>query len=92
MSWGSEEEIERRRRILVAAWAYAYEVESSPLVSDEIYDREALLIRPALSTGHATLDHFFREEFNPYTGMWIHRHPEKHKLAHFCKRLRALTR
>lgn len=80
----SEVELERMRRITVAAWAYAYEVENSPIVSDATYDEYARLIRPEISTGHAVLDDFFRTEFSPHTGAWVNKHPEKHKLARIC--------
>ena len=85
----SEIDHERRRRILVAAWAYAYEVESTPLVDDETFDREAALIRPEIETGHAALDEFFRTGFDPCTGMWVHCHPEKHKLRRVCAIMRS---
>lgn len=65
MTWGTPIEIERRRRIHVAAWAYAYEVESDPVVDDETFDREALLIKPEIGTGNDELDAFFRAEFAP---------------------------
>lgn len=81
-------EEERKRRIDVAAWAYAYEVENDPIVDDATYDRVAAMINPEMSTGRPDLDAFFRAEFSPHTGMWIHRHPEKHKLA----RITALKR
>jgi hypothetical protein len=80
--------IERSRRIRVSAWAYAYEVESSPIVDDARYDAEAALIRPHMDTGHAVLDKFFREEFAAYTGSWVHRHPELDKLAGVCAVMR----
>lgn len=76
----SDVEVERMRRIRVAAWAYAYEVESTSIVDDTTYDQEARLICPEIATGHAVLDEFFRTEFAPSTGMWVHKHPEKHKL------------
>jgi len=75
--------------MLVSAWAYAYEVESNPIVDDATYDREARLIRPELSTGHDVLDAFFRTEFDACTGSWINCHPEKQKMQGFCARLRA---
>jgi len=81
VTWGSPEEIERRRRIRVSVWAYAYELLDRSLVSDETFDRECKLVDPSISTGHEVLDVFFREQFADYTGQWVHRHPEKHKLA-----------
>jgi hypothetical protein len=80
----SDVEIERHRRIVVAAWAYAYEVESKPIVDDASYDCEAALICPEVSTGHVILDEFFRTEFAPHTGAWVNKHPEKHKLPRIC--------
>ena len=80
----SEIEIERMRRINVAAWAYAYEVESRPVVDDATYDREAALVRPEIDTGNPVLDEFFRTEFQPYTGAWVHKHPELEKLSRIC--------
>lgn len=87
-AWRSDEEIERLHRIQVAAWAWAYEVESDPIVEDAEFDRVCRLIRPAMSTGRPDLDAFFRTQFNPSTGMWVHHHPEKHKLARVCRAMR----
>lgn len=83
--WGSPVEVERMRRINVAAWAYAYEVESNPIVDDATYDREAALIRPDVDTGHTQLDEFFRTEFAAYTGSWVNSHPEKDQLRRICR-------
>ena len=74
--FGSPVEVERKRRINLALWAYAYEVQDDPLVDDATFDREALLVQPTLATGHAKLDRFFREVFDPSTGQWIWKHPE----------------
>jgi hypothetical protein len=88
----SEVEIDRKRRMDVALWAYAYEYENVSLVTDFEYDREAALIRPEMDTGHAVLDEFFRTEFAPHTGMWVRSHPERHKLAALYRRRTAPTR
>ena len=87
-AWGSEVERERKRRIDVAVWAYAYEIENVSIVDDATFDREALLIRPEMSTGNGRLDRFFRAEFSPHTGQWVHRHPDKAGL----KRIAAMKR
>lgn len=83
---------ERRRRIIVAAWAWAYEVENRPIVDDATYDREAALIRPEIDTGNAVLDAFFRTEFAPHTGAWVHQHPDKDKLPRICAIMRSPVR
>lgn len=98
-AWGSDVEREIHRRIMVAVWAYTYEIEAfdmenpiinAPLATDAEYDRECLLVRPEMETGNPVLDKFFREEFSPHTGLWVHRHPDKAGLARIAKRLRLL--
>jgi hypothetical protein len=74
-----------RLRIKVAVAAYAYEVEDDPIISDEEFDRLSLTIDPEILTGNDTMDKFFREEFDPNTGSWIHKHPEKEKLKQLVK-------
>lgn len=76
MTWGTKEEIERRNRIRVALYAYAYEFQNDSLVSDSEFDDLCKLINPDMPTGHDLLDEFFRKEFVPDTGMWIHNHPD----------------
>jgi hypothetical protein len=86
----SEEEIERRNRILVALWAYAYEIMGTALVSDQKYDELCLKIRPSVKTGNDILDAFFEKEFTPHSGMWVHKHPEFRKLANLYGRLKRM--
>jgi hypothetical protein len=83
--WGSPVEIERKRRINLALWAYAYQYADTSLVSDSVYDEESRKVDIAIDTGNAVLDKFFREEFNPDTGMWVSKHPEFDKVAALYK-------
>lgn len=76
MTWGSEIEVERRNRIMVSLWAYAYEVMNESLVSDGKYDSTCRAINPRLRTGNEVMDRFFRDEFDPSTGVWIYKHPQ----------------
>ena len=76
MGWGSDVEVERKRRIIVSVWAYGYEVENDSIVSDEMFDFECLRIVTTTGTGNEIVDKFFREEFVAESGIWIHRHPE----------------
>lgn len=69
-------EIERWRRIKLTVWAYAYEIANNPIATDEQFDRLAAQIDTTIITGR--LDDWWRQNFQPYTGMWIHNHPEKH--------------
>jgi hypothetical protein len=86
VSWGTPIEIERRRRIRVALWAYAYEILDDPFVPDARFDEECLLVQPDMDTGHTVLDRFFRTHFKPYTGQWVRRHPELKKLDRLAGR------
>ena len=75
MSWGSPVEIERHRRIKLSVAAYAYEVHSDSIMSDGDYDKLALQIDKSVSTDNEVMDAFFKKEFEPDTGQWIHKHP-----------------
>ena len=86
----SRVEAERHNRIRIAAWAYAYEIENDPLVSDAEFDRLASRIDPKVGTGHDRLDAFFREHFSPYSGQWVHLHPEMNKLRRHVAYIRDL--
>jgi hypothetical protein len=89
--WGQGEtgkvERERRRRIGCSLWAYAYEFKNVSLVSDAVFDSECQLVDSSITTGHLVLDQFFRTEFDAYTGVWIHRHPELEKVAALYERI-----
>lgn len=74
-------EIERHRRIRIAVAAYAYELEDNSIITDAEFDAECKKINPSIDTGRPVLDHFFRTEFQAFTGSWIHRHPELEKVA-----------
>ena len=67
---------EIKLRIDVAVAAYAYEFENRTLVSDAKFDAMCRTVRPELSTGNERLDRFFREQFRPHTGQWVHDHPD----------------
>lgn len=77
----SDIELERHRRILIAIYAYAYEIKNDPIVSDEEFDRLASEIVETKSTGNEKLDDFFKNEFDMFTSLWIHKHPELDKIA-----------
>jgi len=87
--WGSVVEHERRRRIFLCVWAYAYEFGAAPLVEDYVFDFEASMVDPQVNTGNDVLDKFFREEFDPDTGMWIHKHPDLEGIKRVYERVMA---
>jgi hypothetical protein len=73
--WGSEVEVERRNRIRLTLAAYAYEFDDNPIMSDAEFDDISSKINPDIATGNKQCDKFFREKFDPNTGMWIRQHP-----------------
>jgi len=76
-NWGSPVEIERRNRIKLSVAAYAYEVHSDSIMTDAEFDELASKINIAISTENDIMDLYFQKEFSPYTGQWIHKHPNK---------------
>lgn len=80
----------RHARIKIAVMAYAYEIADDALVSDEEYDKLAYSLDTKTSTGFKLLDDFFKNEFTPDTGMWIHNHPELDKIAAIYKKYHEL--
>jgi hypothetical protein len=84
-AWGSDVEIERRNRIKLSVAAYAYEYLNESFMSDGDFDDLCKLIRPAMTTGNKKLDKFFATSFDAHTGQWVHKHPEKNKLAFLYK-------
>lgn len=73
-------ETERRNRIRLAVFAYAYEFENDSLVSDGEFDRMSEQVDPKIKTGNKLLDTFFTRKFDACTGQWIHDHPELDKI------------
>ena len=87
MSWGTKIEQEKHRRIRLALAAYSYEFHSHSIMSDGEYDELSKQIDKTAKTGNKRLDNFFAIHFDPDTGMWIHNHPELHKIKALYKQL-----
>ena len=87
MKWGSKIEVERRNRIRCLLWAYAYEFKAAPIVDDATFDKLCYTIDTDIKTGNRKMDSWFKREFSPYTGQWIHKLPrvELTKLEHIYK-------
>jgi hypothetical protein len=78
---------ETRRRIRLTIAAYAYEILQRPIMSDGEFDELAKAVDLSIDTRRPDLDKWFRKNFDPFTGMWIHGHPERarvEKLAWLC--------
>lgn len=88
MKWGHLSELVRHSRIKIAVAAWAYEFGPHPIMSDKDYDALAELVHQErhIATGNHRLDRFFQREFNPDTGMWVHRHPNKAGLENIYAR------
>lgn len=84
--WGTPKELETRRRIKLSVWAYAYEFENKSLVPDAVFDVESYQVDLRTETDRLDLDYWFRGNFQPCTGMWIHQHPELNKIREIYKR------
>lgn len=67
---------ETHLRIKLAIYAYSYEFDSFSIVSDAEFDKLCSTVDFNINTRRPDLDKWFRENFTPYTGQWIHNHPE----------------
>jgi len=90
--YGEPYETERRNRVRLALWAYAYEFEDDPLVADAEFDVLAAKIRPEVETGFPKLDNFFQTEFVAHTGQWVRGHPELRRLAALYHRIKEMEK
>lgn len=81
---------ETRNRIHVAVAAYAYEVKSDPILTDAEFDQLAEIIDPSVDTGRPDVDEFFRQFFDPSTGMWVNQHPEPEGLERIYKLMKKI--
>lgn len=79
-------EIETRRRIKLAIWAYAYEFEDHSIVTDTVFDVESYQVNLNIETDRLDLDYWFRANFQPCTGMWIHKHPDLSRVKELYER------
>lgn len=84
----SIEEREKRRRMNVVLWAYAYEIMDNPLVSDADFDQQCRFVNLSINTDRPDLDEWFRKNFDPCTGSWIRSYPEIDKLEKLYERVR----
>ena len=66
---------EIRNRIRLSVAAFSYEYQSDSIMSDSEFDELSRRINPEEETGNEVMDRFFREQFEPDTGMWIRKHP-----------------
>lgn len=77
-------EKEKRRRLRLSIFAFSYEFLNHSFVSDEEFDRLSKEVDLSIETGNEEMDRWFRENFEPCTGMWIQEHPHKERLKEIC--------
>lgn len=77
---------ETRKRIVLTVAAYAYEFDSNSIISDADYDELSRQVDLSIDTARPDLDAFWRKEFHPDTGQWIHDHPELDKVKQTYER------
>ncbi len=53
---------------------------SDSLVSDQVFDETCQEIDLTLKTGNDEMDTWFEENFEEFTGSWIHTHPNLKRL------------
>jgi len=75
-----------RLRIRLCVYAYAYEIANETLIPDHEFDAMCLKIDPSIETGNEKMDAWFKKEFNPSTGQWIHKHPELGRIVHIYRK------
>jgi hypothetical protein len=85
-AWGTKEECERRKRIKLTLWSYAYEIAERPIATDAQFDALSARIDLTISTGRDDLDSWWRSVWSAHTGMWIHQHPELDKVRELYER------
>ncbi len=91
-AWGTGHagltELVRHSRIKIAVAAWAYEHSFPPIMSDQDYDALAQLVHQErnIATGNHRLDRFFQRHFDPHTGLWVHKHPDKAGLENIYAR------
>lgn len=76
MKYSEEIDIQTRIRVKLTVAAYAYEILGESIMTDAEFDKLARKVDLSVDTRRPDLDEFFRKEFSPSTGMWIHKHPD----------------
>lgn len=74
--WGSPAEVETHRRMRLLIAAFAYERLNISIMSDHEFDMECLKVDLSIDTGNPRWDSWWRDNFDPSTGQWVHRHPD----------------
>ena len=78
---------QKKLRMLLSVWAFAYEIYDHSFVTDSEYDKQALLVDLSIATDREDLDSWFKDNYSPYTGQWVLGHPERERLNDIVKRL-----
>ena len=74
----TKEEEQKRKRINIALWAYAYEVHNDSIVSDAMFDKVGREIDLTIKTGNPEMDKWFEGNYEDYEAD-LERRKEKSK-------------
>jgi hypothetical protein len=55
-------------------------------MSDHEFDDLCKKVDPTVKTGNRKMDNWFKKNFDPSTGQWIHKHPDQSKLRHLYEK------
>jgi hypothetical protein len=55
-------------------------------MSDHEFDDLCKKVDPTVKTGNRKMDNWFKKNFDPSTGQWIHNHPDQNKLRHLYEK------
>jgi hypothetical protein len=77
---------EIRNRIKLSVAAYVYEYRNHSIMTDHEFDELSTKVDLEVKTGNRKMDNFFKRYFEPATGMWIRKHPDKGGLEDIYQR------
>lgn len=58
-------------------------------MGDVDYDTLSKAVDLSVKTGDKVMDRWFKKHFDPSTGMWVHKHPDRDRLAAIAKLVRS---
>ena len=78
---------EKQKRMKAALAACTYEMYNHSIMSDSEFDQLCMSIDTSVGTDRPDLDEWFRKEFDPCTGSWVHCHPDLPRLRQIAEAL-----
>lgn len=82
--------MQKQLRIKLLIYAYAYECENDPLVSDAYFDKLCEDVDLEEATDRPDLDKWFKDNFDKSTGMWVRKFPELGRIKQIYYNIRGV--